>query len=400
MAQITVIPERLINDLNTLRSFGSHGLGVIRPAFSDMDLQSRQWLVQQMEKAGLKGVIDPVGNVFGLPPGDGKVLLLGSHTDTQPEGGWLDGAFGVMAALEIARASLENGGPPVAVVSFQDEEGRFGPLLGSNIWTGGLSLVEADRMRDNSGLTFGEARQKIADICQNSFVSPDRFSGYIEAHIEQGVVLDKADLAIGVVDSIVGIRTETFSFSGEQNHAGTTPMHLRRDAFQGAVSFINNVNQAFEEVVTSDTVWTVGRVEVHPNATSIVPGRVVINIQWRDGDDARLDAMREVIWGAAEKASNNHGLTIKSSCFSGYPATNIDDVLQSRIKHAAELLSPGKWMTLPSGALHDASNVSRHLPVAMLFVPSINGISHNFAEDTELKHLVLGAQVLGASAFP
>ena len=135
-------------------------------------------------------------------------------------------------------------------------------------------------------------------------------------------------------------------------------------------------------------------------ATGRVPGRVVINIQWRDGDDARLDAMREVIWGAAEKASNNHGLTIKSSCFSGYPATNIDDVLQSRIKHAAELLSPGKWMTLPSGALHDASNVSRHLPVAMLFVPSINGISHNFAEDTELKHLVLGAQVLGASAFP
>ncbi len=353
----------------------------------------------RMAEAGLAPSMDPAGNVFGLHPTDGPALLMGSHSDTQPEGGWLDGAYGVIAALEVARASLEAGGPAIAVVCFQDEEGRFGPLLGSNIWAGGLSLSEADALCDTSGQTFGAARRAIADVCTQDFVGPECFSGYVEAHIEQGIVLDTACEAIGIVDGIVGIRTETFCFHGEQNHAGTTPMHLRKDAFQGLVDFTHTLKLRLADIVTPSTVWTIGHVQLHPNATSIVPGEVTFTLQWRDGSDTRLDAMRDMIHAVAEETAHSCGLSVSRSGFFSYPATGIDPVLKGKLHRSAEALAPDQWRTLPSGALHDASNVSRHLPVAMLFVPSINGISHNFAEDTVPHHLVLGAQVLAASVL-
>ena len=397
MAQIKIDADRLLADLNSLRSFGASGNGIVRQAFSDADVKSREWLAGRMAEAGLTPQIDPAGNVFGLPPGNRKALLLGSHTDSQPEGGWLDGAYGVIAALEVARASIEVGGPPIGVVSFQDEEGRFGALTGSNIWSGGLSLEDADLLSDNFGVTFGAARQNLSKFYRSDFIGPDRFSGYIEAHIEQGIVLDNADQSIGVVNSIVGIRTENYCFSGQQNHAGTTPMHLRHDAFQGMVSFANTINQELVKIVTPATVWTIGHAEVHPNATSIVPGQAKFTIQWRDGDDARLDQMREVMHKAAEKSTAEYGLTVERAGFFSFPATKIDPLLMSQISRAAQDLAPDQWRSMPSGALHDAAPISRRLPVAMLFVPSIGGISHNFAEDTALKHLALGARVLAAS---
>ena len=220
MTGITIDPGRLLADLDTLRSCGAQGTGVVRPAFSDTDIAARKWLAERMTQAGLEPIFDPAGNVFGLPAGDEKCLLLGSHSDTQPEGGWLDGAYGVIAGLEVARAAAEAGGPPVAVVSFQDEEGRFGALTGSQVWSGSLSLEEADRLTDHAGITFARARSSMADDCGDGFVPADRFSGFIEAHIEQGPVLDGTGEAIGVVDGIVGIRSENYCFKGENR---TTP---------------------------------------------------------------------------------------------------------------------------------------------------------------------------------
>jgi N-carbamoyl-L-amino-acid hydrolase len=350
-----------------------------------------------MAQAGLTPVFDPAGNLFGLPPGDGQCLLSGSHSDTQPEGGWLDGAYGVIAALEVARASLENDGPPIAVVSFQDEEGRFGPLTGSCLWAGILSLADADKLTDTSGLTFAQARASMSDLCEKNFVDPDRFSGYIEAHIEQGPVLDSAGEAIGVVDSIVGIRSENYCFLGQQNHAGTTPMALRRDAFQGLVQFTTAMNQQLADIVTPATVWTTGHVSVHPNAASIVPGRVDFNVQWRDAEDERLERMQEVMRNSAFRIAQDRGLALERSDYSVIQPTKIDRQLMTRITSAAESLAAGKWRQMPSGALHDAANVSHLMPVAMLFVPSIGGISHDFVEDTAAGHLVLGAEVLAAS---
>ena len=397
MTGITINPDRLLDDLSKLRTFGARGDGVVRPAFSDIDIAARNWLSERITEAGLIPVFDPAGNLFGLPPGEGRCLLLGSHSDTQPEGGWLDGAYGVIAGLEVARAAAEAGGPAVAVVSFQDEEGRFGPLTGSSIWSGALSLADADKLADTSGLSFAEARRSMTTLCEEHFVVPDRFTGFIEAHIEQGPVLDSHNQAIGVVDSIVGIRTEQYCFRGQQNHAGTTPMALRRDAFQGLVQFASEINQRFADIVTPATVWTIGYVSLHPNANSIIPGQVDFHIQWRDAEDERLDRMSEVMREIAPRIAEARGLEFERSAYSALSPTVIDQRLMTQIEAASERLAPGKWRRMPSGALHDAANVSRLMPVAMLFVPSIGGVSHDFAEDTAAEHLVLGAKVLAAS---
>lgn len=395
---MTIDSNRLLADLHRLRSFGACGKGVVRPAYSDADVAAREWLAERMREAGLRPVFDPVGNLFGLPPGDDRCILLGSHSDSQPEGGWLDGAYGVVAALEAARAALESGGPPMAVVSFQDEEGRFGVLTGSRIWAGALPLDEADRLVDTAGSSLADTRRVMASLCAREFVNPARFSGFIEAHIEQGPVLDSRSEAIGVVESIVGIRSQRFRFLGQQNHAGTTPMTLRRDAFQGLVKYADALNRLLADIVAPDTVWTIGHVSLHPNAPSIVPGQVDFTVQWRDADEDRLERMAAIVREAAARASEQHGLDIEPQASTAVPPTQLDARLVARIEAAAKRRAPGQWRRMPSGALHDAANVSRLMPAAMIFVPSIGGISHDFSEDTAEEHLVLGAQVLAESA--
>ncbi len=394
MTGFRIDTERMLADLDTLRGIGAVKTGVVRPAYSDADRLARIWLAERMRDAGLEVCVDTVGNVFGLPPGDGQCLLVGSHSDTQPEGGWLDGAYGVIVGLEIARASREQGGPPVACVSFQDEEGRFSTITGSRYWAGLMPLAEIDECRDDTGLRVGQARLEREGLPEARDVPTSRFSAFLEIHIEQGPVLDTAGERIGVVENIVGIRTEKMRFLGEQNHAGTTPMHLRRDAFQGLNRFVSTVNERLAEVAAPATVWTVGQVDLHPNANSIVPGRVDFTIQWRDADDDRLDRMQEIIHAAArETASALHLEWQRCGCDLIAP-THSDKALVEALAKAAERLAPGLWRRMPSGALHDAANVSSVLPMAMLFVPSRGGISHSFLEDTDRADLALGAEVL------
>ncbi len=394
MASIRIDAERLLADLDELRTIGAVGTGVVRPAYSDSDRAARAWLARRMEEAGLEASVDAVGNVFGLPPGDDKCILVGSHSDTQPEGGWLDGAYGVVAGLEIARASLAQGGPPVACVSFQDEEGRFSTLTGSRVWTGLMSLEEADDCVDAGGVSLGRARLERPGLPESRDVALDRFRAFLEIHIEQGPVLDTTGERIGVVENIVGIRSERMSFLGEQNHAGTTPMHLRRDAFQGLNHFVSTVNARLADVVTPATVWTIGHVALHPNATSIVPGRADFTVQWRDADDARLDRMAEILHDTARETAERFGLEWRHSDTDAIRPTRCDPKLVEALAAAAQRQAPGSWRRMPSGALHDAANVSYRMPMAMLFVPSKGGISHNFAEDTERDDLVLGVEVL------
>ena len=389
---MTPDPDRFLADLHALRRFGAEGKGVVRPAYSEPDIAARQWLADRMEEAGLTPHVDPVGNLFGLAEGPG--LLLGSHSDSQPEGGWLDGALGVIAALEVARAAREAGGPAVSVVSFQDEEGRFGVTTGSNVWAGGLSLAEADRLSDSEGVSFTEARAAMAGMVTGDFIAPDRFTGFIEMHIEQGPVLDDAGEAVGVVSNIVGICDMRITFEGQHNHAGTTPMAVRRDAFQGLCAFSQRLNARLANVVTPQTVWTIGHVSLYPNASSIVPGRATFSMQWRDGEAERLAAMEEIIRDTAQAVAGERGLTLSYGPMLGLEPVQMDARLQEALAEAAEARAPGRWRRMQSGALHDATNVSAHLPAAMLFVPSINGISHNFDEDTAEADLVAGLKVL------
>lgn len=390
-------PDRFLADLHRLRGFGSSGPGVMRRAFSAPDIAAREWLAKQIGAAGLTPHIDPAGNVFGLAEGRG--LLIGSHSDTQPEGGWLDGAYGVIAGLEIARAALEAGGPAISMVSFQDEEGRFGALTGSDIWSGRITLAEADGFSDTDGLHFGTARQGLAHLMADEFVDPARFTGFLEAHIEQGPVLDRAGEAVGVVTSIVGLRQVQVTIRGQQNHAGTTPMAMRRDAFQGAARVAVMLAERMADVVTPQSVWTIGHIRVHPNAASIVPGRSVFTIQWRDGDADRLDRMQAVIEGVLADVAAETGMDVRVEALRGdLVPVPMDEGLQAALRDAAEIHAPGRWRSMPSGALHDASNIARMMPAGMLFVPSIGGISHDFAEDTDEADLLCGLCVLAEAA--
>ncbi len=393
---IRVNPERFLKDLHHLRSFGAAGVGkgVMRPAFSPSDIEARQWLAGRIEAAGLKPHFDPVGNLFGLA--EGPSLLVGSHSDSQPEGGWLDGALGVIAGLEIARAAREAGGPPVSVVSFEDEEGRFGVTTGSAIWSGNLALEVADRQTDRSGLSFAEARRGVASMA-GDFVDPSRFAGFLEMHIEQGPWLFEAGEAVGVVTDIVGIRDMRITFEGEQNHAGTTPMHRRRDAFQGLARFNLLINERFRNVVAPSTVWTIGHVALHPDAHSIVPGRAVFSMQWRDGTADRLHRMETIIRDTAEEVAREAGLDLSYGEMLGLEPVPMESRLRAALCASAAAVAPGRWREMQSGALHDATNVARLMPAAMLFVPSINGISHAFAEDTDERDLVTGLEVLAGA---
>ncbi len=398
MTPIPVNTDRMLADLDHLRSIGSVGTGVARTAFSDADITARTWLAERMRAAGLTATVDPCGNLFGLPPGDGPCLLIGSHSDTQPLGGWLDGAYGVICGLELARASLETGGPRIAAVSFQDEEGRFGGLAGSSVWSGKMSLAEADAQKDAGGVTFAQARQSIGAIAQVGEVRPDRFTGFIEMHIEQGPALDTAGLQVGVVEAIVGVRRWTFRFVGEANHAGTTPMALRRDTVQAIGRYIHDLNAVFAPLVTERTVWTIGRITVSPNAPSIVPGEATITVQMRDADTARLDAMKDAAHDLARRVASDRGLDLRAEEGLALEPVPMDRELVHLLADAAEKAAPGQWRHMLSGALHDASNVSHVLPAAMLFVPSIGGISHNPAEDTARSDLEAGLKVLAAAA--
>ena len=385
--------DRFLADLHALRAFGASGVGrgVVRPAYGEADITARRWLARRMEEAGLTPHFDPVGNLFGLA--EGRSLLIGSHSDSQPEGGWLDGALGVICGLELARAAQAAGGPAISVANFQDEEGRFGVTTGSAIWSGALTLARADGLTDRQGVTFGQARAAMADLCGPA-VDPGRFTGFLECHIEQGPWLHEAGEAAGVVTDIVGIRDMLITFTGTQNHAGTTPMHRRQDAVQGMVACIAALNERFRNVVTPQTVWTNGHVAVHPDAHSIVPGRCSFSMQWRDPQADRLARMETIIRDTAQEIAETRGLGVEFGPMLGIEPVAMDARMQAALAEAAEAEVPGRWRRMTSGALHDAANLARLMPAAMLFVPSIGGISHDFAEDTDESDLVTGLRIL------
>ena len=396
-------PDRLLADLRRLRSIGARGKGVVRPAFSDRDMEARRWLKSQFEAAGLEASIDGVGNVIGRSRQAGRALLLGSHSDTQPTGGWLDGALGVVYALEVARALAADRATaalPVDVVSFQDEEARFVGCLGSRSLTGALTPeIEADAA-DKDGVRMADAlRAAGLAAAPRARLSRERYLGFVEAHIEQGPTLEDSGKRIGVVTGIVGLRAIHFAFRGQQNHAGTTMMKTRRDASSALYELAHRINTEFPKAAAERTVWTMGRLRVEPNATSIVPGYADLDLQFRDASDAPLDALEEIAMRIAAEMNARGGVTIESTpSRAPIPPTKMDAGLRKHIEAAAERHAPGKWMRLPSGAFHDAGIVSAMLPSAMLFIPSIGGISHDFAEDSRDEDIVLGCQVLADAA--
>jgi N-carbamoyl-L-amino-acid hydrolase len=391
-------PDRLLSDLRELATFGAYKTGVHRPTFSPQDVEARHWFAKRLEAAGLEAKIDGIGSVFGFSRAPGPVMLTGSHAESQNYAGWLDGPLGIVYGLETARALRED--PACAdlgvdVAAWCDEEGHFGSFLGSRSFVGALSEDEIDSARNRYDETpLRDALQEAGFAGRpREQLRPGRYRGYVEAHIEQGDTLETSGLKIGVVTAIVAIWQYRLTATGEQNHAGTTSMARRRDAGLAILRVLAEIDRRFPQVAGSRSVWTTGRITLEPGAPSIIPGAAEALFQLRDADPALLDRMQAELHRIVAEADARGPCPVEVEVLGQSTPALMDERLQQAIEGAAEARCPGKAMRMPSGAGHDAQYLARKMPAAMLFVPSIGGISHHWTENTADDDIVLGARV-------
>jgi beta-ureidopropionase / N-carbamoyl-L-amino-acid hydrolase len=388
---------RVLADLTALRDIGAYKTGVHKPTFSEPHMRSVQWLAQRLPKAGLTADIDGIGNVLGTSTKSGPKLLAGSHLESQNFAGWLDGPLGVVYALEAARVINPdpNANGAVEVAAWCDEEGHFGSFLGSRSYVGGVTEADIDAARDrNSGRTMREALRDVG-LAGRPRVKAERgrHIGYLEAHIEQGERLESGGLKIGVVTSIVGIWQYRITFSGEQNHAGTTRMEARKDAGLAMARFCVAIDDRFPRRCGPRTVWTTGRITLDPGAPSIIPGHAEMLFQIRDDDPDVINRLEDLLRSMAAEVSAQGRCSVAVECLRAGAPAMMDATFQHAIEAASATFAGGKSVRMPSGAGHDAQVLATIMPAGMLFVPSIGGISHHWSENTDDADIVTGAHV-------
>ena len=381
---------RLLRDLYAVREIGKYKTGVHRPTFSPQDVEARHWLAGKLTEAGLDSSIDGIGNVYGLDPRPGRKLLMGSHIETQNRAGWLDGVMGVVFGLEVARTL----GSGIDVAAWADEEGHFGSFIGSRSFCGMLTEQEMDVcFNRETGVKLRDALREAGFAGRpRARIDQARYRGYLEAHIEQGADLENHHLRLGIVTAIVGSRRYRIEFNGVQNHAGTTRMSVRKDAGVALVKLVAAIEETFPKIANPLTVWTTGDIKLDPGAASIVPGHAELVFQFRDTDPAILAALEEALDGLIAEAGKGPcsvAVTYRSST----DPSAMDAGFRAALAAAAQQHAPGLHQPMPSGAGHDAQILSLRLPSGMLFVPSIGGISHHYAENTRDEDIVLGCQV-------
>ena len=388
--------EHFLRDLAELRQIGQYRTGVHRPTYSTDDMTSRRWLMRRLAECGLEPSIDGIGNVYGRHPGPGPHLLAGSHIETQNQAGWLDGALGVLAAVALARAGLA-----VDCVALADEEGHFeGGFLGSKSIIGELTEAEIDRSRsrnDGTPLRDALAAAGLAGLPRMQ-LEAWRHQGFLELHIEQGTQLERAGHHVGVVTGIVGIWQWRITIEGMQDHSGGTTMAERQDAGLAAVRLLAAIDREFPKVCGERTTWTCGRIVLEPGAPSIIPGRADILFQFRDVEVPVLERLEATLRALVRESNRTGRCTATLANISKSLPAPCDPALMAALEAAAEHHAPGLWQRLPSGAGHDSQYMARRMPAAMLFTPSIGGISHHWAEDTKEEDLVLCCQVLAEAA--
>jgi beta-ureidopropionase / N-carbamoyl-L-amino-acid hydrolase len=395
--------QRVVADLKRLAEFGRYKTGVHRPTYSPVDVESRHWLAEKLREAGLDPVVDGIGNVIGRNGSAGRRLLVGSHSETQPYGGWLDGSLGVIYGLELARAFAADprcAGLGIDVAAWADEEGHYQSFLGSHSFTGMLSEEQIDKVRGrDDGTPLRDALQRAGLAGRRrERADPGHYVGYLEAHIEQGDTLDTSGLRIGVVETIVGIWNYRVSLIGEQNHAGTTRMVRRKDAGVAMVRLATQIHDSFPEIAGARTVWTIGRMVIEPNAPSVIPGHAEMQVQFRDADPDRLALFEKTLHELVADAGRAGPCRIEIEATARSEPRPMDPGFQAQIEEAAEWHAPGMHMQLPSAAGHDAAVLSYRMPAGMMFIPSLGGISHHWSEDTKEEDIVLGAQVFADAA--
>jgi len=399
-------PTRFQSDFTTLSAIGATlDGGVDRPALSAAHLAARTWFAGQVQSAGLEFHVDKAGNhsaILRSADPAARTLLLGSHLDSVPNGGCYDGALGVLAALEVLR-TVQDAGLELPVhleaIDFTDEEGTLVGFLGSKALTG--KLTPADLQNPRGGrqtLLDGFSRAGLAEVSLFSARrDPAGLAGYLELHIEQGPRLNQSGIQIGVVTGIVGIVSHRLSFTGRANHAGTTPMTERKDAGLGAASFMLAAHQMVLERFP-DCVVNIGSLHLTPGSFNIVPGSAEMALECRSANQTQLSQLQAALLERARTEADRFGLGLEIQALGQHLPAPLDPLAQAAISAAAE----ERMLThtiLPSGAGHDAQNLADLCPSGMVFIPSVDGVSHSPNEFSHWEDCLNGGNVLLGAAL-
>ncbi len=397
---------RVIANLEELRALTGDGFGAQRVAWSPMWLKARGWFTEKLSGLPVEHHYDAAGNHWVTLHGESEqALVLGSHLDSVPNGGWLDGCLGVMAGLEVLRhlAEVYAGRPPVTVklVDFADEEGaRFGRSLFGSAAFAGKATVEADRGRkDRDGVTMEAALASCGfeiERVGEATVEQKNLAAYLELHIEQGPILERQGKPLGVVLGTKGVTRWTITFTGQEAHSGSTPMEARRDALAAAAKLALEIRPIAKK--HPQAVATMGSVKTYPGIVTAVVGRCETTLDMRDLDAGVLAQMLTEAEAASERFAAEEGCTVAwEKIWSIEPIPFSPELIG--LCEQAVLETVGVSETLPSGPLHDAAEVARlGVPTVMMFVQSLNGLSHNAAEDTKREHLAQAVTAFGVLA--
>ena len=397
---VSINGERLLERIAELAQIGKiEGTkGCSRLAFTDADREGRDLVVTWMRDLGLTVTIDAVGNVVASTNSDGAsgAVMAGSHIDTVGTGGRYDGNLGVLAGLEVIEATLAAGielTRPLAVAFFSNEEGsRYPPdMMGSLAYVGGMSVEAVLEVEGSDGPVVGEELDRIG--YRGSAPCPGAAPhAFVELHIEQGPVLDKEDIQIGLVEGVQGISWTELALSGQSNHAGTTPMSLRRDPMRVAAEIVVAARSIASEIGGSQ-VATVGSLTLHPNLVNVIPANATMTVDLRNMDESSLQLAEEQLQLRVAAIAEDEDVDVKSRSLARFEPVEFDGRVVTQIEQLAKQrgLSTKR---MPSGAGHDAQMMARVCPTGMIFVPSLDGVSHNPSEHTDPQDLVVGAQLL------
>ena len=395
--ELTINADRLVRRIAELAEYGKIENGINRAAFSDEDVEARRYIMSLLSHAGLNVRVDPVGNIFGRREGAVAgvgAILFGSHIDTVPEGGAYDGALGSLASIEVAHTLTHAGyrnRHPLEVAIWCDEERG---LTGSRGFVGELTQDDLNQP-DSDGVTLSERIRRIGGEPRRvGEAKPEAGSvaGYLELHVEQGGVLYSKQVDIGVVEGFVGITQYDVTVSGVPNHARTTPMGERSNALLTASELVMAVDRVVRST-PGNQVGTVGSLEVRPGAANVIPGEVVLTVELRDLDTAKLAPIWQSIESELAEISSRHGTSFRTELRQTVAGVPTDAAVREVVTQAAEELGLST-IQMPSGAGHDAQKLAQICPTGMVFVPSVKGVSHSPEEFTEPEDVENGGNVL------
>ena len=401
-SHLRINSERLQALLNGINQFGHNPVtgGYNRIGFSPADRDVRQWFADQMRRDGLAVTSDSAGNLFGrLGDVEAPCIMVGSHLDTVPEGGAFDGALGAAVGLECVRCIMESGlcpTVPIVAVATSEEEGRFGGMLGSQAISGQLEPGWATSAMDADGVRLSEAMRSSGydpDQLGAAAWGPDHVKAFLELHIEQGPILEAAHTSVGIVEGVSGVLVLSVELTGVANHSGTTPMHLRSDAFAGLAQMAAAIPELIDAYGTDQSRITIGKVTVEPNFPHTIPGHCSFTVIIRDLDVEVMRRLKAHLEKIIKDVSDQHHLSCTMDQTSFIAPTSLDETIRTAFVREAEALNY-PYQIMPSGAGHDAQTMQTFCPSGLIFVPSKGGVSHAPEEWTDWADIERGAQLM------